>query len=116
MPRQVALTAGARTTRIEFQKNIPTTNTDGQSVDAWVTQFFRWVSMQTRGGRESFLFTQIGAEISHILNCDYTPELANAVPALWRAKIGSRILNIGAILDQDGNRKALRILATEVLP
>jgi len=38
------------------------------------------------------------------------------VPSLWRAKIGSRTLNIGAIIDQDGNRKALRILATESLP
>jgi SPP1 family predicted phage head-tail adaptor len=116
MPKQVAMTAGNRTTRVEFQKNTPTTNTDGQSVDSWSTQFFRWVSLQARGGRESFLFMQLGADISHILNCDYTPELAAAVPSLWRAKIGSRILNIGAIIDQDGNRKALRILATESLP
>jgi head-tail adaptor len=62
------------------------------------------------------LFIQLSADISHVLNCDYTPELAAAVPSLWRAKIGTRILNIGAIIDQDGNRKALRILATESLP
>lgn len=107
--------AGARNTRAEFQQNSPTTADDGQTVASWSTRFRRWIALIPRGGTERWVFEQVRPEIDHVIHADYDSQLASMHPATWRAKIGSRTLNIDAIFDPDGTRKTLRIFATEVL-
>lgn len=111
--------AGPRNTRVSFQKNEPTTAGDGQIVPSWVTKFERRAAIVPRGGSERWLFEQVRAEIDHILHLDWDKSLAAVVPALWRVIINgvsTRTLNIDAIFDPNGERKTLRVYATEVLP
>jgi len=107
--------AGPRNIRAEFQQNTPTTADDGQTVASWATKYKRWVAVIPRGGSERWLFEQVRAEIDHVLHADWDSQLVDVSPATWRAKIGSRYLNIDAIFDPDGTRKTLRIFATEVV-
>lgn len=107
--------AGKRNVRAEFQQNTPTTNDDGQTVASWATKFKRWVALIPRGGSERWMFVQVRAEIDHAIHMEYDTQAAEMIPATWRAKIGSRLLNIDAIMDPDGMRKTLRVFATEVL-
>lgn len=112
--------AGTRNVRVSFEKNTPTTDSAGQSVEAWTHQLYRWATVIPRGGSERWLFEQMRAEIDHILHIDWDQAAAAIVPATWRAKIqagtSTRTLNVDAIFDPDGTRKSLRIFATEVLP
>lgn len=110
------VTAGRRNDRVEFQQNTPTTNDDGQTVASWSTRFSRWVNLVPRGGGERWLFEQVRAEIDHIMHVDYDADSAAMTPALWRAKIGSRVLNLDSIFDPDGTNRRLRLMLTEVLP
>jgi SPP1 family predicted phage head-tail adaptor len=105
-----------RSTRVEFQKNTPTTSDDGQTVASWVTKFSRWVNLVPRGGGERWLFEQVRAEIDHVMHLDYDKDSLAMTPAMWRAKIGSRVLNLDSIFDPDGKSKRLRLMMTEVLP
>lgn len=108
-------TIGKRNTRAEFQKNVPTTNDDGQDVAAWTTRFARWVNLVPRGGGERWLFEQVRAEIDHAMHVEYDADIAAITPAIWRVKIGSRILNLESVFDPDGRSKQLRLMLTEVL-
>lgn len=108
--------SGPRNTRAEFQLNTPTTADDGQTVPSWATKYKRWVALIPRGGSERWLFEQVRAEIDHVLHANWDKDLSTISPATWRAKVGSRLLNIDAIFDPTGERKTLRIFATEVLP
>lgn len=108
--------SGHRNTRVELQQNSPTTNDDGQTVASWTTKHKRWVAIIPRGGGEKWLFEQVRAEIDHVIHAEFDSTLASIVPATWRIKLGTRLMNIDAIFDPDGTRKTLRIFATEVLP
>jgi head-tail adaptor len=108
------VTPGQRNTRVEFQRNDPTTNDDGQTVAVWTTRFSRWVNLVPRGGGERWLFEQVRAEIDHVMHVGWDADAAAMTPALWRAKIGSRILNLESIFDPDGGSSRLRLMLTEV--
>jgi SPP1 family predicted phage head-tail adaptor len=108
-------TSGQRNTRVEFQKNTPTTNDDGQTVPSWTTRFSRWVNIVPRGGGERWLFQQVRAEIDNAMHVEYDADIAAITPAIWRVKIGSRIMNLESIFDPDGKSKRLRLMLTEVL-
>lgn len=108
--------SGQRNDRVEFQQNVPTTGDDGQQIAAWSTRFSRWVNLVPRGGGERWLFEQVRAEIDHVMHVDYDSDAAAMVPATWRAKIGSRILNLDSIFDPDGTNRRLRLMLTEVYP
>ncbi len=108
--------SGRRNVRVSFEQNTPTTDGSGQSVESWAHKFFRWATVIPRGGSERWLFEQMRAEVDHVLHIDWDQTAEDIVPATWRAKIGSRTLNIESIFDPDGNARSLRIFATEVLP
>ena len=108
-------TAGMRNTLVEFQENTATTATDGQKTASWVTRFSQFVAMIPRGGSERWLFEQVRAEIDNVIHAEWNQRLADISPATWRIKKGSRLMNIDAIFDPDGNRRSLRIFATEVV-
>lgn len=108
------VTPGQRNTRVEFQRNDPTTSDDGQTVAVWTTRFSRWVNLVPRGGGERWLFEQVRAEIDHVMHVEWDSDAAAMTPALWRAKIGSRILNLETIFDPDGKSGRLRLMLTEV--
>lgn len=107
---------GVRNSIVDFQENSTTTATDGQKTASWVTRFRRFVAVIPRGGSERWLFEQVRAEIDHLVHADWDERLSEIAPATWRIKYGSRLLNVDAIFDPDGNRRTLRIFATEVLP
>jgi head-tail adaptor len=108
-------TSGRRNARVEWQENVPVTADDGQERASWNARFTRWVSLIPRGGSERWLFEQVRAEIDHVIHADWDSTLATISPATWRIRYGSRLMNVDSVFDPDGNRKSLRIFATEVL-
>jgi SPP1 family predicted phage head-tail adaptor len=110
-----AVSIGRRNTRVEFQENTPTTNDDGQHVASWTTRFYRWVNLVPRSGRERWLFEQVRAEIDHAMHVDYDSAVSAIRPAVWRVKIGDRLLNLESVFDPDGKARQLRLMLTEVL-
>lgn len=67
----------------------------------------------TKGGRESFVFRQVQAETTHVIEVASTPLSRSIVPK-WRLRIGTEKYNVTAAYDVDRMRKAVRVEATEV--
>lgn len=107
---------GSRQHRVTIER--PKTTQDGAGhVDLtqdsnWLEAGKRWSSMATRGGRESRVFDQVQAEVSHIIEVPYDSLTKTIVPK-WRLKMGTRRLNITAAYDVDEQHRTIRVEAIE---
>lgn len=89
-------------------------HTDYDNNASWLDVCGRWAKIKTRGGKEFFLFRQVNAEVSHIVDFDYDSKTKDIKPS-WRIRYGDqpRLLNIKAAYDVDEAHKTIRCECTE---
>lgn len=107
---------GQRNRRLAIERPKTTPDNAGHvdlSQDSnWTEVGKRWASMTTRGGRESRVFDQVQAEVSHLIGLPYDSLTKTIIPK-WRLKMGTRRFNITAAYDVDEERRTIRVEATE---
>ncbi|GAB5402805.1 MAG: hypothetical protein Aurels2KO_10360 [Aureliella sp.] len=75
----------------------------------WTTYRKPWAEVRELSGREVELAHQIHAQSSHLVTVRYSAELDESDRILFR----SRVLEIKAILDEDGTQREIRMLCGE---
>lgn len=84
-----------------------TADAAGHIGERFITAGRRWGSPKSRGGREYFLFNQVQAEVSHIIEFQYD-SLTKQIGPTWQLKLGSRAFEITAAYDVDEMRQVVR--------
>lgn len=83
----------------------------GAAMETWDTLATVWGSIEALSGKEYFNAAQVRAEATYRIRIRYFP---NITPAM-RVMAGDRIFDIQAVLDPDGRRQELILIAKEVV-
>ena len=103
--------AGKLKTRVAFQSATRTVTAKGDSTDAWATYTTRSAEVRTIGGRMVQTAQQMQADADTQIRIRY----ASLVKPGHRAVIGTRTLQINAVLDQRGDNMGLLLLCKELV-
>lgn len=110
---------GNRNVLVQLQENAPTTNSDGQKVQAWNTVGQRWGEVLTRNGRERRAFEQLHAEVEYIVRTNCDPLTRQIKPADWRLTFHDgfeqREMNVAAAIDVDMKHRTIELHCTEIV-
>lgn len=103
--------------RFAVEKNTPTTNSDGQKVEAWRETFRVWVKLTSRGGMERRVFEQLRAECDYVAQMFWNSKTLGIKPADYRFRDieNEKIFNIADIFDPDGEKQQLHAHLTEIV-
>lgn len=115
-PRRVPTQrAGDRNTLVQVEENVPSTNADGQKVEAWVRRFELYAEVVPRTGREARRFDQLRAEVDFIVRMLFDDESRRIRPANWRVLVDGRELNIGGVYTLRERQSVIELHCTEVV-
>ena len=95
--------------RVQLQSAVYSRNDYGEPIPVWTTYGTRWAEVKDLSGRELYQAQQINAEVTIGVKLRY---MTGIEPA-HRLLFGSRILEIGAILNPDNRKIELNILCVE---
>lgn len=114
MPKKCLCAADLRHS-LTVEKNTPTTNSDGQKIEAWKQVFKVWANVTSRGGMERRVFEQLRAECDYAVRMRWSNQALTIKPADYRFIHDGKTLNIAAISDPTGERKELKADCTEYI-
>lgn len=97
--------------RIEIQDATEAADAYGAPVRTWSTLYEVWASIVPATGRESLIARQVQATVPVEIHIRYRPDITPK----HRAKYGSRIFNIGSVIDVDENGEELILSCTEAV-
>lgn len=98
--------------RVTFQRNTNAANSFGETVETWVDFVTLWSALEPLSGRRLWEAKQAFADCSGIIHTRYYPGITSAM----RAKFGTRIFQIQAIINNDERNRELIIYVKEVQP
>ena len=78
----------------------------------WTTVKTVWGTPKSRGGRESYLFNQVQAEITSMWDFRYS-EVTKQIQPTWRIVFGGRKIEISAAFDVDEAKQTIRCMCVE---
>lgn len=102
--------AGLLRHRIELQKLVTTENEWGDPVKEWRTIATVWALVEALGGRLYFEAQQTVAQSDHRMIIRYRPDVEPGMRVLH----GGKSLEIQAVLDREGRKRWLEVLAKVV--
>lgn len=103
--------AGKLKTRVAFQSAVRTVTAKGDTSDSWSTYATRWAEVRAMSGRMAQTAQQMQADADTQIRIRYT----SLVKPGHRAVIGTRTLQVNAVLDQDGGEWELLLLCKELV-
>lgn len=95
--------------RLEIQSATSTRDVMGQPVVTWATSSTRWASIKSLNSREAYYSKTVRPEVTHKIRMRYFSGLV----AADRLKEGSRIYDIGGIINVDERNISYEIDAIE---
>lgn len=96
---------------VTLQKLVQTESEYGETIESWVDYMQVWAQVEGLRGKEFLLSRQMpGGEITSKITIRYR----NDIDRTMRIKSENRIFEIIAILDKEGKRRFLEIMAREV--
>lgn len=98
-----------------MERNVPTTNSDGQKLESWASLFSVCGKITARGAMERRVFEQMRAECDYLVEIRWTKKALTIKAADCRLRVDGKTLNIGGVYDPDGNRRVLQLHCTEVV-
>lgn len=103
------LRSGSLNKRMIFETPTDTPTAGGDPGLTWSTFATRWVSLHPLAGDERTQAHQVVAQASHEVRMHYLAGLTTRM----RGRIGSRIFNIGSVIDPEEQHRELRLTCTE---
>lgn len=105
---------GKRRTRVTVYEPNRSANSYNEQVPAYDKLYCkRWGYMAPSSGREFTAAQQTNSQVTAILRLPYDKQTA-AITADMRATIGTRVLNIGAVFDEQDAQREIVVWCTEV--
>lgn len=110
--------AGKRRNRVRLDRPKPTAEKDAAGqIDLadesnWQNVASRFARIVPRGGRESFRFQQVRAEVSHLLELP-SDSVTRTIDPTWRIKFGSRTFQIDSAFDVEERMKMVQVYCIE---
>ena len=101
--------AGKLRHRVTIQSRTVAADTVGHPVETWATLASVSADILPMGGAEPFHSDQFDARVSHDITIRYRTDVTPNMRVVW----GSKTLDVEAVMDPDGRRRSLRILALE---
>ena len=111
-----ALSSGALNRRIKIQRPSTAKDSLGGTTRSWIDVATVWAAIQPLSGREAVIANRLSAEITHQITVRHQAVFDNPQQvAQMRVLYRSRIFNIHSALDDDEQRVAVILLASEGL-
>lgn len=99
---------------VMFLKPTSTSNSYGESVATWTSDFKAFVAIYPLRGREYFYNQQQEASITHRIVTWYRKSSTGAIVGpKWRIRFNGRIMLLKSVLNVDEKNKFFEIMATE---
>lgn len=102
------MTIGQRTRRVTIEAPSSTKDTSGQLVTSWAPIRETWAYIETLTGGEAIQAQAVVSQASVRIEMRYRP----GITAAMRARYGSQIFDIGAVIDVDMRHETLQLLCT----
>ncbi|NUO62817.1 MAG: phage head closure protein [Gemmatimonadaceae bacterium] len=105
--------AGRLRTRISIERKVATPNTSvgGESI-IWSPYIDRYAEAIAQNGREFQAVAQRHAEVSQVFRIRHTPGLA---PSTHRVKIGSRVMDLVAVIPVEERNRETQLVCVEAV-
>lgn len=103
--------AGTLRKRVELQTPTERRNEYGEPEFIWNTSATRWVGIESVDGRESFENNKVGGMVTHKITMRYE----SGVTPKMRFLFGSRVFNIGSVINMNERNKELLCLCKEAV-
>ncbi len=103
--------AGQLRTRVTIEQVTETRDTFGDPVPSWGTFAARYADVLPQSGREFIAARQRWPELSHLVRLR---AVAGITPKM-RARIGARVLDILAVLDQESRGREVVLACRELV-
>ncbi len=114
--KALGLQPGEYDQRVNVHRDTPTTNADGQRVEAGGVMFRRWAKVQPYGGNERDANQQQAANVTHRVFMRSDRESRGITPRDWLTlKDGTR-LDITRVYDEDLRRVQIVMECTQRIP
>ena len=98
--------------QIQAPPAVPTRDSTGAEVEVWQDVAEVWGSREPYSGREYWAAAQVHTETSHRIGLRYRSDITSVMRIVDYC-CGSLVLNIRAVLDREGRKRELEIVATE---
>jgi len=95
--------------RLTLEQEMPSADGGGGYALAWTTVATLWAAIEPIAGREQLQAMQLASPVTHRVIIRHRP----GVGAGMRARLGSRLFNIRAVIDRDERRRYLDLLCEE---
>jgi SPP1 family predicted phage head-tail adaptor len=101
--------AGRMRQRVRIEAPALTADGLGGTTRAWQTVATVWAEIRTLSGNERMAAGQLASQVTHRILLRYRTDVTQEMRILF----GTRVFAIRAVLEKDGRRRALEILAEE---
>lgn len=106
--------AGGLRHRVVIESATEAANATGELIPIWSALATRWASVEPLQGRERFAAQQAQPETDHRIRLRYDTALAGLKPKM-RAKFGTRVFDILAVLNLGERKREFELLCREVV-
>ena len=101
--------SGSMRHRITIQQNTPTTNSFGETIDAWTTLCTVWAAIEPLSGKRYWEAKQANTDETGMIRIRYRSDITTRMRALF----GTRYLYFVAIINPDERNRSLQITYRE---
>lgn len=95
--------------RVELQSRSAAVDSFGGQSTTWTTALTVWARIEPLSGRALEAARQLHAEVTHRVTIRYRP----GITAAMRVKYGSRLLDVGYVLNPREANEQLQLMCTE---